>query len=160
MLKYLETAIVLSEIPDHITLAINITNCPFKCEGCHSAYLRENLGEELTYSSLRTLIINNPDVSCISFMGGDSDPERIYQLASFIKHNYSYLKVAWYSGRDYLYTYNKEFPNYMFNFIDYIKLGHYDKNRGPLNNRNTNQRLYYLNPETNQITDITYRFWN
>ena len=35
MVKYLETKVVLSEIPNEITLAINITNCPCVCKGCH-----------------------------------------------------------------------------------------------------------------------------
>lgn len=39
MLKYVDTAIVFSEIPDEVTLAINISGCPNKCKNCHSQYL-------------------------------------------------------------------------------------------------------------------------
>jgi anaerobic ribonucleoside-triphosphate reductase activating protein len=47
-LKYLNTQIVFQEIPDEISLAINITNCPNNCKSCHSEYLKQDIGEELT----------------------------------------------------------------------------------------------------------------
>ena len=40
-LKYLGYSIVFQEVPDEVTLAINISGCPHKCEGCHSKYLWE-----------------------------------------------------------------------------------------------------------------------
>ena len=36
MLKYVNTAVVFQEIPDEVTLAINISGCPCRCPGCHS----------------------------------------------------------------------------------------------------------------------------
>ncbi len=47
MLKYVDTAIVFSEIPGEITLAINISGCPNHCQGCHSKYLWKDYGEIL-----------------------------------------------------------------------------------------------------------------
>ena len=44
MLKYVNTDIVFQEIPDEVTLAINISNCPCHCPGCHSHYLWEDIG--------------------------------------------------------------------------------------------------------------------
>ena len=35
MLKYLNTQVTFSEIPDEITLCINITGCKVGCEGCN-----------------------------------------------------------------------------------------------------------------------------
>ena len=46
-MKYVDTLVSFSEIPDEITLCINISNCPNKCEGCHSSWLQENIGIEL-----------------------------------------------------------------------------------------------------------------
>ena len=40
MLKYYNYDIVFQEYPDEVTLAINLTMCPNRCVGCHSAYLR------------------------------------------------------------------------------------------------------------------------
>ena len=44
MLKYVNTDIVFQEIPDEVTLAVNISNCPCRCPGCHSEYLWEDVG--------------------------------------------------------------------------------------------------------------------
>ena len=46
MLKYYNAMVVFEEIPDEITLAINITNCPCHCVGCHSKFLWEDVGTE------------------------------------------------------------------------------------------------------------------
>ena len=59
MVKYLETAVTFEEIPDEVTLAINISNCQNHCEGCHSPWLREDVGEELTPEVLNGLIDKN-----------------------------------------------------------------------------------------------------
>ena len=48
MIKYKDYYVVFEEIPDKITLAVNITNCQNRCIGCHSPELRENIGKELT----------------------------------------------------------------------------------------------------------------
>ena len=150
MLKYVDVLVTFSEIPDEISLAINISNCPCHCEGCHSAYLAEDIGNILNEQSLSNLIFANKGVSCVLFMGGDSNQKEVIQLASMVKHNFK-LKTGWYSGRDNL-------PDLPFHqSLDYIKIGHYDKDRGPLNNPNTNQRLYEI--DLYKLVDITNKFW-
>lgn len=151
MLKYVDTKIVFQEIPDEITLAINIANCPCHCEGCHSSYLAEDIGRILTIGPLFNLIEDNKGISCVSFMGGDSDPERINGLAWAIKKKYPNLKVAWYSGRQELNN-NVNLENF-----DYLKLGPYKENLGPLKSKTTNQRFYKVLEGT--LIDITKRFW-
>lgn len=150
MLKYVDSKVVFAEIPDEITLAINISNCPCHCKNCHSSYLAQDIGTELTFSELRRLIKHNSGISCIAFMGGDSEPKRIDALASFVTNHYQ-LKVAWYSGRQEL---SKEID--LQNF-DAIKLGPYIEELGPLNSKNTNQRFYKI--EENKLIDITNLFW-
>lgn len=163
MLKYLNTAVTFSEIPDEISLCINITNCPNKCKGCHSPYLAKDIGEVLDEDRLKLLISSNKGITCVCFMGGDSDPHAIYNLAGFCREVFPTLKVAWYSGKEIL-------PEYVYLNIhrfDYIKLGPYDEKYGPLNNKNTNQRLYQVREERDEatgdsykgVTDITYKFW-
>ena len=88
MLKYVDTLVSFQEIPDEISLCINISNCPCHCEGCHSSYLAEDIGRILTIGPLFNLIEDNKGISCVSFMGGDSDPERINGLAWAIKKKY------------------------------------------------------------------------
>lgn len=159
MIKYLETLVTFAEIPDEITLCINITNCPCNCNGCHSSYLSKDIGEELNNDVLDKLISDNSGISCIAFMGGDSSPKEINDLAKYIKDKYS-ISVAWYSGRQEL---SKDINLDNFN---YIKLGPYIKELGPLTSKTTNQRLYQYGKFFSDYTidkcwrDITYKFWN
>ena len=159
MLKYVETLIGFSEIPDEITLCINISNCICNCKGCHSPYLAEDIGEELTCSKLEELLQANKGITCISFMGGDIDPAGIVGLAKYIKTFYPGLKVAWYSGRQEL---PKHFNLEPFNFI---KLGPYIEELGGLDSKTTNQKMYqrvnkeFDNIYLNGFEDITYKFW-
>ena len=153
MLKYLNTQVTFSEIPDEITLCINITGCKVGCRNCHSSYLAEDIGEELNIHSLKNLIDNNKGITCVSFMGGDSNPSDINTLAKWIKINYP-IKVAWYSGRQEL---NK---NIQLENFDYLKLGPYIEELGPLNSKTTNQRFYKVVKKNLVYTldDITYKF--
>ena len=151
MLKYVDTKVTFSEVPDEISLCINISNCPCHCKNCHSSYLAQDIGTELTFNEVRKLIKKNSGISCIAFMGGDSEPKRIDALASFVTNHYQ-LKVAWYSGRQEL---SKEID--LQNF-DAIKLGSYKEEFGPLNSRTTNQRFYkVINCKLIDITDV---FWS
>ena len=150
MLKYLNTQVTFSEVPDEITLCINITGCKIGCKNCHSSYLAEDIGEELNSFSLKELISNNKGITCISFMGGDSSPSKIDALAQWVKINYP-IKTAWYSGRQEL---SKDINLNNFNFI---KLGPYIEDLGPLNSKTTNQRFYKI--EEDKLVDITNLFW-
>ena len=133
MLKYVDSKVVFAEIPDEITLAINISNCPCHCEGCHSPYLADDIGEPLDLQHLTDLIDSNRGISCVCIMGGDANPSEVDDIAQDIKEYYPELKVAWYSGRQEL---SKEIELENFN---YIKLGPYIKDKGPLNCGTTNQ---------------------
>lgn len=152
MLKYVDAKVVFAEVPDEVTLAINISNCPCQCKGCHSSYLAQDIGTELTFNEVRKLIKKNSGISCIAIMGGDAEPDKINTLASFIINHYNSIKVAWYSGR-------QELSNHidLCNF-DYIKLGPYKEEFGPLNSRTTNQRFYKVNGK--ELVDITSRFYD
>lgn len=162
MLKYVDTKVVFSEIPDEITLAINISSCPCHCKGCHSPYLAEDIGESLTPEKVLELIDNNKGITCIAFMGGDNDPYAIYQLCKVVQFLRPEINRAWYSGRQTL----PEFLNdEKLQRYSYIKLGPYIEEKGPLNNSNTNQRLYKYSSLYSDYTigqgwrDITYKFW-
>lgn len=162
MLKYVGFDIVFREIPDETTLAINISNCPCHCKGCHSSYLAEDIGKPLDEDSLVELMLDNKGITCVAFMGGDSEPAYINWLASIIRSmngetgSWCDVKIAWYSGRADL-SEEIELKNF-----DYIKLGPYIEERGPLDNPNTNQRLYktIMTDDGPKLKDITFRFWN
>ena len=155
MLKYVDTLVGFAEIPDEISLCINISSCPCHCEGCHSSYLSQDIGEPLDLQHLTNLIDSNKGITCVCIMGGDVNPSEVDDIAQDIKEYYPELKVGWYSGRDYI---SKDIN--LENF-DFIKYGHYDKDKGPLNSKTTNQVMLEITVVNNKVfkKDITSRFW-
>lgn len=156
MLKYVDVIVSFSEIPDEISLCINISNCPCKCEGCHSSYLAGDIGQVLNWESLKKLIEDNNGITCVCFMGGDRNPREINTLAETVNFEYPKLKIGWYSGKQKL---AKEIN--LENF-DFIKLGPYIKDKGPLNDPNTNQKFYHVFKDNDGkflLIDVTYLFW-
>ena len=152
-MKYVNTGVVFQEVPDEVTLSINISNCPCHCMGCHSEYLWEDIGEPLNAMSLGMMLKDyGHAVTCVAFMGGDATPAEVDALAAWIRKNYPHLKTAWYSGRA---MQSKEI--HLKNF-DYIKLGPYVENCGPLNRETTNQRMYRVEADQT-LKDMTNKFW-
>lgn len=157
LLRYVNYDVVFSEIPNEVTLAINISNCPCHCKGCHSPYLAEDIGIELNVNEVVDLAMRNLGITCICFMGGDSDPSYISKLANLASEELLnecsvYVKMAWYSGRQEL---SSEID--LSNF-DFIKLGPYKEELGGLDNPHTNQRLYKV-VDGDTLVDITSKFW-
>ena len=150
MLKFLNTMVVFEEIPDKISLAVNMTNCQNKCVGCHSPQLRKDIGKELTEEVVDELIKDNEGLNCFLFMGEGNDKDSLIKMARYIKEKYASLSLAIYSGRD-----NVEDDFY--ELFDYVKIGPYIAKFGPLNKDTTNQRL--LKIEDGARKDITSMFW-
>ena len=149
VLKYYNYDIVFQEIPDEVTLAVNITHCPHRCVGCHSPHLREDIGQELDTKTLDRLLTKyGRQITCVCFMGGDGDPQDVEKLARHL-HQHTQLKVAWYSG-------NAALPANA-TLFDYVKIGGYRADLGGLRTRTTNQRLYHNH--NGKTVDITERFW-
>ena len=153
MLKYVNTGIVFQEIPDEVTLAINISNCPCRCPGCHSHYLWEDIGLPLDADAIDAFVQKyGDDITCIAFMGGDADPKAVNQLAQYIHEAHPEFKVAWYSGRIRISGAIKKTD------FDYIKIGPFMKHLGPRKSPTTHHRLYRLTDD-GTFEDITSRFW-
>ena len=153
MLKYVNSDVVFQEIPDEVTLAINISNCPCRCPGCHSRYLWEDVGLPLNTEAIDDFVEEyGDDITCLAFMGGDSDPKGVNILAQYIHEEYPQFKVAWYSGKTVISAAVNRAD------FDYIKIGPFIRHLGPLKSPTTNQRLYRQNDQ-GEFEDITYRFW-
>lgn len=136
-----------------MTLAINLSNCPNGCKGCHSPYLMGDVGEPLTEESLTRLLDKyGKSVTCVCFMGGDAAPDEVGRLAEFLRcRSVIPVKVGWYSGK-------QELPvGFDTQHFRYIKLGPYVESLGGLKSKQTNQRLYRI--DKGEMEDITYRFW-
>ena len=156
MLKFVSYDIVFQEIPDEVTLAVNISGCPNGCLGCHSPHLQQDIGHPLTSEALDLLLREYEGaITCFCFMGGDGSPEDVALLANWLREHYPQLKTAWYSGRT-------KIPEEMdVRLFDYLKLGPYLERDGGLRSRTTNQRLYHISVGSNGVhmKDITTRFW-
>ncbi|NDW12586.1 anaerobic ribonucleoside-triphosphate reductase activating protein [Bacteroides sp. 214] len=154
MLRYANYNIVFQEIPGEVTLAINLSNCPNRCKGCHSPYLQVDEGTVLDQSELLEILHKyGSAVTCVCFMGGDAAPHEVEQLSLFLKSQHEYsLKTGWYSGKN-------ELPPYLSvqNF-DFIKIGAYEERCGGLDSPTTNQRFYRI--EQDEMIDETERFRN
>ena len=146
MLKYIPSLTDTEEIPDRVTLAVEVTNCRGNCPGCHSPFLRQDIGEELTEARIDALVADNYGINCFLFLGEGNDTDALFRLARHIKRAYPGVETAVFSGRD-------RVEDSFYEIFDYVKTGPYIEARGPLNNPNTNQRLYYPR------NDITQRFW-
>lgn len=152
MLRYADYDIVFQEIPDEVTLAINVSNCPNRCKGCHSPHLMEDIGEPLTEKSLSVLLDKyGKDITCVCFMGGDALPSEVQQLAKFLRcQSIAPVKVGWYSGKSALPA------HFNTDYFQYIKLGPYVEALGGLRSPTTNQRLYHV--VNGKLQDIISRF--
>lgn len=146
-MKYYNYDIVFQEVPNEVTLAINISNCPNRCEACHSPHLWEDVGVILDENELDVILSRYADdITCVCFMGGDGSKDEVEKLAAHVRKTTG-LKVAWYSGR-----YDK--PLNINNF-DYIKLGPFIPDKGGLKSKDTNQRFFkVINKNLIDITEI------
>lgn len=176
-MKYYNYQITFSEIPDEVTLCINLTDCPIHCADCHSKFLWKDTGVELTKEEIYRIIDENQGVSCVCLMGGDGDYNSLHTLFSYIEawmiERKKYLKLALYSGRIDMQDLVNRAGAWVGN-LQYVKVGPYVKSLGGLNNRDTNQRLYMMNVNGEMLAakdsvlgdiitvrgfDITSKFW-
>lgn len=151
-LKYVNYAIVLEEVPDEISLAINISGCIYKCKGCHSQYLWEYTGNYLKEDIEKIINPYKDYITCVCFMGGDQNIIELYEICELIKNKYN-LKICIYSGHRAGDVFAKFVANKL---IDYLKTGAYISELGGLNNPNTNQKMFKI--ENGIMKDITKKF--
>lgn len=153
MIKYNDSSIVLQEVPNEVSLAFSITNCPMRCLYCHSPHLRKDIGTELTVDKLKEELdkCRSPHtgkytVTCVLFFGGDQHEEELIELLKICKD--LGLKTCLYTGK------NKITINIQ-EHLDYVKLGDYREDLGALDSKTTNQRFIRLS----DFKDLTYLFW-
>lgn len=164
MLLVYSHAISLLEVPNEISLCLNISECPCKCKGCSEPYLQESRGTPLTIEFLNGLLdkYKNYNLTCISFMGGDSDHIYLLDILKYVKDKN--IKTAFYSGFDFIDT-------SLLPYLDYYKYGRfilpsgdikewYKKSCGPINFPWSNQKMFKIVSINNyyKMIDITDEF--
>lgn len=150
MVKYCGHYITCQEVPDEIALTLTITRCPHRCPGCHSPWLQEDIGDELTPGELNHLIQQYRDgITCVCFMGDGNDPDTIRHLCEIVKS--WRLKTCVYTGGHRNDAEDLGFPLY-------FKEGEYVEALGGLASETTNQRMWKMNAD-GKYEDITSWFW-
>lgn len=153
MLRYIDFGLSHMEVPGEASICIYITGCPNRCPECHYRVLQLQDSGELLGKNLDTILaFYSPIASCVCFLGegtaGDADRDELIDYAEKV-HDLK-LKCCLYSGRD------TEIEDWM-QVFDYVKVGRYRKDCGPISSPNTNQRMY---KKTNEgYTDMTTEFW-
>ena len=150
MLKYLYCKEVFAEVPREIALGISISGCLIHCNGCHSRELWEDKGTPLTVEELQRLLDAHKGITCLCILGGEHDIDSLIELFMYAHKR---IKTAWYCGLDMI----PEDKLGIMQYLDFIKLGHYDHELGGLDSSTTNQRFYKVNGK--ELVDITNKFW-
>lgn len=154
MLKYLYCKEIFAEVPSEITLGVSISGCQIRCPGCHSRELWEDKGILLTMEELQNLLDKHKGITTLLLLGGEHDIDTLTEL---FQYAYKEVKTAWYCGLDMI---PKDKLGIM-QYLDYLKLGHYDHELGGLNSPTTNQRFYQIEHQGDGSYyehDITFKF--
>lgn len=155
LLRYANYSITFQEVPNEISLVLNITGCTHHCDGCHSDYLAQDFGNYVDDDLPALLDRYKSMITCVCFMGGDQAIDNLREWLERIKEEYD-LKTCVYSGTDDIDTFDN-----CLDYLDYLKIGPYRKELGGLDNPNTNQKFYIVvKDEDTEINlfDITLAF--
>lgn len=153
MLHYVEFGLSHMEVPGETALCIYISGCPNKCVNCHYKELQQvDSGELLTTYFEQMLDLYHEYATCICFMGeGDGSHASIEELLGYVRVcDTRGYKTCIYSGRDTI------IEEWMERF-DYVKIGSYREELGPLTSQTTNQHMWMK--QADSYYDITERFW-
>lgn len=159
-LKYAACDVTFAEYPNEVALYIEISGCPIHCPECHSKFLWEDVGVELTPDVIKHLIRANEGITAVVIGGGDQDENGVMKIVRCIHFYFPTLKICWYSGKPML---SEEMLNFIKkeHIFSALKIGSYIEQYGPLNNKNTNQRFYFINYQSDKplLDDKTSLFW-
>jgi anaerobic ribonucleoside-triphosphate reductase activating protein len=152
MLYYTEFGVSHLEVPGENALCIYISGCANRCVECHYPELQKfQFGDLLCRYYKDILELYASQATCVCFLGEGrgktEDQEELIQYAEYAHQKG--LKACLYSGRD------VEIEPWM-HIFDYIKLGSYKKDLGPLSSPRTNQKMYARKDATYQ--DVTILF--
>lgn len=155
MIKYISQALTFAEVPDEVSLCLNITNCPHQCRGCHSPFLQQDTGRDLLASLPALLQKYGNDITCVCLMGEGKDPDALTEALWYIRDQG--FKTCLYTGK----VCSSGLP---VDLLDYLKVGPYIESLGGLDKPTTNQRMYKIdhaveNAGSPTFYDITWKFW-
>lgn len=156
MLKYVDYSVVFQEVPGEVSLAFTISNCQGNCAGCHSPHLREDIGQDLERDLPNLLDKYDGMITCVLFLGEGNDPDALWNCIEMAHQRY---KTALYSGKETVIEALR--GGLTVRYLDYLKVGSYKDECGPISSPTTNQRFYSMKVIGDQLItrDDTHLFW-
>ncbi len=153
-LHYTEVCLSPLEVPGESSICIYLSGCINRCHNCHYPELQKEDYRDalkLYYKDIIALYLHL--ATCVCFLGeGKGTGVEQQELSECAKYAHGLgLKTCLYSGRD------TGIEPWMHVF-DYIKLGSYQEEAGPLSSRTTNQR-FYVRKFDSHYKDITAIFY-
>lgn len=139
-IRYFNITSVLQEVPNEISMCINLAGCPHKCKGCSWEKTTESMTRyELTLDEFKLKLEKDNNMhTCICFMGGDW----FSNLIDFV------MTAKEYGYKTCLYTGGKQISTELLKYLDYIKVGGYKEQLGGLDSPTTNQRFLTIGDQT------------
>ena len=115
----------------------------------------EDKGTPLTIEELQSLLDKHQGITCVCLLGGEHDIDSLTELFMYAHER---IKTAWYCGLDMI---PKDKVGIL-EYLDFVKIGHYDQELGGLDSPITNQKFYkvesYSNNDSVKVIDITSVF--
>jgi len=152
---YTGSKVTFTEYPGKTTLTFQISGCPFRCDGCHSAELREKVGKELTpdvvWSEIaRANVVGQLDAVC--FLGCGGAYKHLGELFKVVKKHR--LETVLYTGNSHKFLESAHVSNWRkTGLIDAIKTGPWVEKLGGLDSPITNQKFIHF-----KHGDLTHKF--
>ena len=132
-MRYYNCDVILTDVPNEISLAFSIAGCTLGCSGCFWKPLKNSPTYELTDEIFITKLNRYENlISCILFYGGEWHEKELISKLKIAKLRG--LKTCLYTGRQIVHA-------TITAHLDFMKTGRYRKQLGGLTNPNTNQKF-------------------
>ena len=147
--RYSHEQVVWLEVPNEVSLAYQISGCPLRCKGCHSADTwKLGVGQELSSEYLDSRLKQYQGlITCVLFLGGEWQVEEL--IARLVQVKQGGLKTCLYTGFE-----QEELTEDIIPHLDYLKTGRWIAELGGLDSPTTNQRFIQLSTGA----DLTHLF--
>ena len=137
--RYSHEQVVWLEVPNEVSLAYQISGCPLRCKGCHSADTwKLGVGQELSSEYLDSRLKQYQGlITCVLFLGGEWQVDEL--IARLVQVKQGGLKTCLYTGFE-----QEELAEDIISHLDYLKTGRWIAELGGLDSPTTNQRFIQL----------------
>lgn len=161
-LPVVNKGITFSEIPNKVSVFLEMGGCRQKCKGCHSAewlctHINQDFWTDLEDLKAYVTKEKNNGAQAVVIMGGTNNTGvTLPMIIETIKELSKILPVGLYSGLPVNARAHKILAKVL--ELKYLKVGNYIEQRGPLDNPKTNQKFFARGVLLPNWHDMTYIF--